>query len=82
MNLAFQKIGLAVAFSPTSEAMLAEAARLTLLCRASLVLIHIGDHGPMEDQLMTDLLKKAGLQNSSTKICWEVGKPSDSILIC
>lgn len=80
MNLAFQKIGLAIGFSPTSEAMLAEAARLTLLYQANLVLIHVGDQGPTEDQLMNDLLKKAGLENSSAKICWEDGKPADSIL--
>ncbi len=80
MNFGAHKIGLAIAFSPTSEAMLAEAARLTLVYQANLVLIHVGDHGSAEDQLMSDLLKKAGLQNSSVKICWENGKPADSIL--
>ncbi len=80
MNFSIHKIGLAVAFSPTSEAMLAEAARLTLIYQASLVLIHVGDHGSTEDERMNDLLRKTGLQSSSVKICWENGKPVDSIL--
>ncbi len=80
MNFEIRKIGLAIAFSPTSEAMLAEAARLTLIYQATLVLIHVGEHGSSEDLLMNDLLKKVGIQNSSAKICWENGKPADSIL--
>lgn len=80
MNFGIRKIGLAIAFSPTSEAMMAEASRLTILYKASLVLIHVGDHGLKEDQLMKALLEKTGLHASSAKICWESGKPVDSIL--
>jgi nucleotide-binding universal stress UspA family protein len=80
MNFIIHKIGLAIGFSPTSEAMLAEAARLSSLYQASLVLIHVGDHGAHEDQLMNSLLEKTGLQPSVVKICWEKGSPASSIL--
>lgn len=80
MNFVIHKIGLAIAFSPTSEAMLAEAARLTQVYQASLVLIHVGEHGPHEDQLMNRLLEKIGLQPTAVKICWENGNPANSIL--
>ncbi len=80
MNFSFFKIGVAIAFSPTAEAMITEAVRLTTLYQASLILIHIGDHGLKEDQFMVALLEKTGLQASSVKICWENGNPADSIL--
>jgi nucleotide-binding universal stress UspA family protein len=80
MNLAFHKIDLAIGFSPTSEAMLTEAARLTSLYKSSLVLIHVGEHGPQEDQLMNNLLEKTGLQQSAVKICWEKGSAANGIL--
>lgn len=80
MNVSFRKIGLAIAFSPTSEAMLAEAARLTLLYQANLVLIHIGNRGTKEDEMMNGLLNKTGLQASAVNICWENGKPAETIL--
>jgi nucleotide-binding universal stress UspA family protein len=80
MNFSFRKIGLAIGFSPTSEAMLAEAARLTSLYQANLVLIHVGAHGKREEELMNNLLAKTGLLMAAVKICWENGKPADSIL--
>ncbi len=80
MNFTVQKLGLAIAFSPTSQAMLAEAARLTLLYNANLILIHVGQHGPDEEQMMGALLEKTSLQKSAVKICWESGRPADSIL--
>ena len=45
-------LGLAIAFSPTAERMLAEAVSLAVLFKARLVLIHVGDHGEKEEQLL------------------------------
>jgi nucleotide-binding universal stress UspA family protein len=80
MNFVIHKIGLAIGFSPTSEAMLAEAVRLTRLYEANLILIHVGHHGSKEDELMNALLSKTGPRASSIKICWENGDPAASIL--
>ena len=80
MNFSFSKIGVAIAFSPTAEAMIIEAVRLTSLYQASLILIHVGDHGQKEEDLMNALLEKTGQKSSSIKICWERGNPAVSIL--
>jgi hypothetical protein len=44
----FRKIGLALAFSPRMEALLAEASRLKKLWNTELVLINVGHHGDKE----------------------------------
>jgi len=69
-----------MAFSPTAEAMLAEAARWRSIYQATLILIHVGDHGPAEDEQMNNLLQKTGLSSTSVKICWEKGSPAKGIL--
>lgn len=76
----FKKIGLAVAFSPRIKALLAEAARLKNLFGSELVLIHVGPHGPAEDEKLHDLLQQSGMPIDEVKIIWENGKPSDRIL--
>ncbi len=73
-------IGLAIAFSPTAERMLAEAAHLSRQFHARLVLIHIGDHGPREEQLLQSLLDSRGLSKGSVTIRWDKGKPVRAIL--
>ncbi|HMP98730.1 MAG TPA: universal stress protein [Cyclobacteriaceae bacterium] len=76
----FKKIGLAIAFSPRAEAMLFEAARLKNLINAELLLIHVGDHGETEEQLLDSLLEKAGLSRKEISIIWTSGDPAKSIL--
>lgn len=80
MNFNIRKIALAIAFSPTAEAMLAEVKRLCRIFSAQLVLIHIGHHAQEEDQLMAGLLQRTGPDPASLKICWEAGDPVDRIL--
>ena len=76
----FRRIGFALAFSPTSEALLAETAWLTALFQAELVLIHVGPAGAKEEQLAQHLVEKVGLSGKSVKIVWEQGDPADRIL--
>lgn len=79
MNI--RKIGLAIAFSPRLEALLAETSRLKKLWDAELVLIHVGDHGPEEQHKLDVLLKAVGLEGAAgIKVFWEKGKPSERIL--
>ena len=73
-------IGLAVAFSPTAERMLAQAARLALQFRARLVLIHVGNHGPKEEELMQSLLKSSGTSPDTVTIRWNTGQAALAIL--
>jgi nucleotide-binding universal stress UspA family protein len=78
---AIRKIGLAIAFSPRLEALLAEAARLKKLWDAELVLIHVGDRALELEQRLKQMLTSTGLgDENSVRICWESGKPSERIL--
>jgi nucleotide-binding universal stress UspA family protein len=79
VNNYFRKIGLAIAFSPTAEAMLAEASRLANLFSAELVLIHVGDHGAEEEQKLAKLAQGVGLKNAY-KLEWRKGDPVREIL--
>ncbi|WP_276367461.1 universal stress protein [Chryseolinea sp. H1M3-3] len=76
-----KKIGVAIAFSPRIEAILAEAIRIKNMWNAELILIHVGVHGEKETARLNELLSKTGLGNAGdVKIFWEEGKPSHRIL--
>jgi nucleotide-binding universal stress UspA family protein len=76
----FTKLGLAIAFSPRAEALLAETVRLKNLFQAELVLIHVGRHRQEENDFMQALLAKAGLSSHEVTLCWREGKPAEEIL--
>ncbi|MBS1681392.1 MAG: universal stress protein [Bacteroidetes bacterium] len=78
MNGSFRKIGLAIAFSPTAEALLAEAARLASLFSSELVLIHVGEKEPSSERQIDAMAKNVQLDNY--KIIWRNGKPEKEIL--
>jgi nucleotide-binding universal stress UspA family protein len=71
-------IGLAIAFSPTAARMLAQAVHFARQHRARLVLIHVGDHGPREEELMQSMITQA--QPPSVAIRWENGDAARAIL--
>ena len=73
-------IGLAIAFSPTAEHMLAEAGRLAIQFQARLVLIHAGDHGPEEERLMQSLLSSPNISRDMVMLRWETGEATRAIL--
>ncbi len=75
-----QTIGLAIAFSPTAERMMAEAAHFGRQFRARLVLIHVGDHGPKEEELMQSLLTSRGISYESVTVRWDTGDAARAIL--
>lgn len=81
MNSPFRKIGVAIAFSPRIRAVLAEAARLKILWRTDLVVIHVGQRTENEEKLLADHLNAVGLSGEpGIEVIWEKGKPSDRIL--
>ncbi len=73
-------IALAIAFSPTAERMLAEAVHLARQFAARLVLIHVGDHGQGEEELMQSLLKTQNIPVTSVTIRWDTGDAARAIL--
>jgi nucleotide-binding universal stress UspA family protein len=75
MPAVFKRIALAVAFSPTAPAMVAEANRLARACQAELLLIHVGEKTPAQEARMHDLLAAQGINMQHTKVQWHTGDP-------
>jgi len=76
----FKVIGLAVSFSPTTRAMVAEASRLVKWFQADLVLIHVGKKDSEKTQALKELINGSGLDASNIKIFWVEGDPAEQIL--
>lgn len=80
MRSVFKRIGLAIAFSPRAEALLAETIRMKIQWGAELVIIHVGQHGETEEKLLGKLLDRHNLAIDEVTVCWRKGKPSEEIL--
>lgn len=79
----FQKVGVAVSFSPTTAAMLAEAGRLARLFAARLVVMHVGKTTEQTQQQLRQQLHHTGLASDDILLCWDSGDPAKRILdIC
>jgi len=77
MKVQFRKIGLAVAFSPTSQALLSEASRWAMLHRAELVLVHVGHKSQATEEQMQQLVSTVSI---TPTILWREGNPVKEIL--
>jgi nucleotide-binding universal stress UspA family protein len=76
----YQKIALAIAFSPRMEALISETKRLVELFGSELILIHIGKKtGELETKL-DEIIVKTGLDKIKTKLIWKEGKPVKMII--
>ncbi|MFT4755726.1 MAG: nucleotide-binding universal stress UspA family protein [Vicingaceae bacterium] len=76
----FKSIATALAFSPTAEALLFEAKRISERLNASLTLIHAGVKNSANESRVHELLEKVGLQKKSIKLIWKEGKPEKVLL--
>ncbi len=82
-QLIFEKIAVAVAFSPRIEAILAQARELQKTIGSKLIFIHIGEHTLQQEQYLTHLLHRFELDSPQNKIIWDKGEPVEAILdIC
>lgn len=80
-ELIFKKIGIAVAFSPRLEAIIAEASKMQNGFFAELIFIHIGKKNTEDELALKTLLAKYNLGNA--KLLWREGEPVETILqIC
>ncbi|MGE0770831.1 MAG: universal stress protein [Cyclobacteriaceae bacterium] len=80
MSAPFSKVGLAIAFSPTAVALLAEAYHIVQMLNADLVLIHVGVRQPDSAHQMDSLFAQAKIPKDRAKIVWEEGDPTKKIL--
>lgn len=76
----YQKIALAIAFSPRMEALIAETKKLVDIFNSELILIHVGVKTPELEQKLEEVLIARGLDHGKTKVLWKEGKPVKSIL--
>lgn len=76
----FETIGVAIAFSPRLEAILAEAKILSDAFNAKLLLIHVGDKAATKEAKLEELLKKIGMDKSKIEVIWQNGNPVATLL--
>lgn len=76
----YQKIALAIAFSPRIEALMAEAKRLVALFDSELILIHVGVKTAELEQKLSEIIVHHGLNTSAVTTVWTEGKPAKMIL--
>jgi nucleotide-binding universal stress UspA family protein len=80
MTHPFQKIAIALAFSPTAHHMIGVGSTMASIFNAQLILIHVGKHGEEEDRQMNQLMSQTNLPSERIKVIWEEGRPGDRIL--
>lgn len=64
-----------MAFSPTAEALLHEAKRISATLEAKLTLIHAGAKDSASERKVNELLDTVELNRDDVKIIWKEGKP-------
>lgn len=75
----YRHLGVAVAFSPRLEALLAETAYRAPILAARLSLIHAGAHTPEKEARLREAMQRAGLPDE-TGIYWMSSAPDAAIL--
>lgn len=79
----FNKIGIAIAFSPRIEAIVAEAAHLQKVFNAHIVFIHIGKQTAEQENYLLQLINNKNIASANYQIIWKDGDTVDTILnIC
>lgn len=76
----FQRICLAAAISPRTEALLAESVRICVGLNASLTIIHVGSLTKEQHNFLNQVLREQGLPNDRFEINDEPGDPAEIIL--
>jgi nucleotide-binding universal stress UspA family protein len=76
----FHTIGIGVTFSPKLEANLYEAARLALMFKSKLILIHVGDYSKKKENEFNAILTPFVPSNLNYELVFKSGNPVDVIL--
>ena len=76
----FKRIGLAIAFSPTANAMLSEAGKLVRQFNATLILVHVGTQSSVQEEQIKEMIKSTGLDPAQVPVLFRKGDPVDEIL--
>src|ERR1044071_6092114 len=76
----FETIGVAIAFSPRMEAILAEAKILADAFNAQLLLMHIGDRTREKESSLDEMMRKLRINEKKTRVIWHEGDPGTTLL--
>ena len=76
----FNTIGIGVTFSPNLKANVYEAARLSLMFQAKLILIHVGEKSSHKEEKFYAILEPFLKDNLKVEIVFQLGNPVDVIL--
>jgi nucleotide-binding universal stress UspA family protein len=76
----FETIGLAIAFSPRLEALIAEGKKLSDQFGAKLVLMHIGERTRTKENRLEEIFQRLAVNESSVRVIWQDGEPVSTIL--
>jgi len=76
----FNKLAVALAFSPRYEAILSETQRFQELFKAQLVIIHVGSKTAEKERTLDDKLDEIGFDRKRVKVVWKNGDPAKKIL--
>lgn len=76
----FNKIGLAITFSPNGLPLIKTAARIQNLFSSQLCLIHVGERTDDSEIQMRNLLEKAEIPDGSYQLVWQNGEPAKAII--
>jgi nucleotide-binding universal stress UspA family protein len=76
----FETIGVAVAFSPRLEKILAEASILANKFNAQLVLMHVGERTRNKENKLAELMAKCGIDEKKARVVWNEGEPVQTLL--
>ncbi len=76
----FEKIAVAVAFSPNIEAIIAASKRLQNIFNVSILFIHVGNHDAAQETYLKELITRFAFEQNNHEIIWETGDTVDKIL--
>jgi hypothetical protein len=76
----FNKIGLAITFSPNGLELLKSAVRFKNLFNSELFLIHIGERNSKLELQMSNLISQSKLKEDEYQLIWEKGEPAKTII--
>jgi nucleotide-binding universal stress UspA family protein len=76
----FETVAVAVSFSARCQPILLEAKRISDVCGASLLLLHIGEKTKDKENELDEIMEKVGIDSNKSRVIWMEGEPVETIL--
>ncbi|MCC6837904.1 MAG: universal stress protein [Bacteroidia bacterium] len=76
----FETIAVAISFSDRCQNILVEAKRMSDVCKAALVLMHIGEKTQEKEKELDRMITEVGIDENKCRVIFMEGEPVDTIL--